>query len=423
MTALRPQFKLMRKPRIGVVVPALEQGGGVPSVAEFICQTIERSGAFDLQLVSLSQSASDELGVGLTRPASWFRGVRTTNERWRGRPFTRVGAFASELEFQRFQPRRALATLLADCDLVHVVCGSPAWAWAVCGLDKPVAVQCATRAIVERRRRNATSRGPKAIWRRWMTKFSDRLDRKVLQTADAIQVENPWMLEYALQVNEGRDVLIRYAPPGVDAVRFRPAALRDLRRNPYILCVGRLDDPRKNIGLLLEAYANLSKELKATVRLVLAGAAGPGPAFWARVKVLGLDGRVDFVPSPGAEALVRLYIAASVFVLPSDEEGLGIVLLEAMACGIPVISTRSGGPEGVITDGVDGYLVGLNDEKSMTASLTRMLTDVAINTRMGAEARETIIRRYEAGVAGKAFLDMYDELLARRSHGVGGVGL
>jgi D-inositol-3-phosphate glycosyltransferase len=405
----------MRKPRIGLVVPSLEQGGGVPSVAEFICQTLERSDAFDLQLVSLSTSAQDEISIGITSPASWFRGVLIRNGNWRGRPFTRVGAFASELEYQRYQPRGALAALLADCDLIQVVCGSPAWAWAVCNLGKPVAVQCATRAIVERRRRDATARGPKSAWRRWMTNFTDRLDRRALQSVDAIQVENPWMLDYAKEINVGRDALIRYAPPGVDAARFKPATVRNLRTDPYILCVGRLDDPRKNIDLLLEAYAILPVELKSTVRLVLAGSAGPGPVVWERVKELGLAGRVDFVDSPDADALVRLYQSASVFALPSDEEGLGVVILEAMACGIPVVSTRSGGPDGIITDGQDGYLVELDDANAMADRLTRLLTDAALNERMSKAARETIMRNYEAEVAGKAFLDIYDELLSRRT--------
>jgi len=381
-------------------------------VAEFVCQTIEQSGAFDLQLVSLSAAARDEIGVALTRPSSWLRGVRTRKEVWRGRTFLRLGAFASELEFQRYQPRHALAELLADCDLIQVVCGSPAWAWSVCGLGKQVAVLCATRAIVERRRRDATARGPKEAWRRWMTHFTDRLDRKALQTVDAIQVMNPWMFDYAREINAGRDAMIRYAPPGVDAGRFRPAASRDLRPDPYILCVGRLDDPRKHIELLLEAYANLPVELKETARLVLAGSTGPAPAFWARVKDLRLTGLVEFVSSPNTEALVRLYQAASAIALSSDEEGFGVVILEAMACGVPVVSTRSGGPDGIIVDGKDGYLVGLDDAKAMADRLARLLSDEALNQRMGQAARETIMRRYEAGVAGKAFLDIYDELLS-----------
>jgi glycosyltransferase involved in cell wall biosynthesis len=407
----------LNRPQIGLVVPSLEQGGGVPSVAEFICRSIERSGAYDLQLVSLSTSASDQISVALSAPASWVRGIRTVTGSWRGRPFTRVGALASELEFQRYQPRRALASLLADCNLIQVVCGSPAWAWAVCGLGKPVAVHCATRAIVERRRRSATERGAKAAWRRWMTRFTDRLDRRALQAVDAIEVMNPWMLDYARQVNVGRDVHIRYAPPGVDASRFRPAAGRDLNTDRYILCVGRLDDPRKNVGLLLEAYALLTAELKSAARLVLAGAAGPPDEFWRRVDSFGLSGQVSFEHAPDAEALVRLYQGATVFALPSDEEGFGMVLLEAMACAIPVVSTRSGGPDAIIADGVDGYLVGLDDAAELSSRLARLLTDSGLNRRIGEAARATILKRYEEGVAGQAFLEMYAELLARRRTG------
>ncbi|MEK6405926.1 MAG: hypothetical protein AABN34_03070 [Acidobacteriota bacterium] len=100
------------KPCIGLIVPSLELGGGVPSVAEFVCQAIEQSGAFDVHLVSLSTSARDGMGVALTKPASWLRGVHSRKEVWRGRPFLRVGAFASELEFQRYQPRHARVVTL-----------------------------------------------------------------------------------------------------------------------------------------------------------------------------------------------------------------------------------------------------------------------------------------------------------------------
>lgn len=401
------------KPRIGLVVPSLERGGGVPSVAEFVCRTIERAGAFEIELVSLAVAARDQLGVALMRPSSWLRGVRTWKGVWRGRPFTRVGAFASELEFQRFQPRHALAKLLVDCDLIQVVAGSPAAAWSVCGLGKPVAVQCATRAIVERRRSAATGRGAKATWRRWMTRMTDRLDRKALQAVDAIQVMNRWMFDYAREINAGRDTIIRYAPPGVDVKRFRPAVFRDLRSDPYILCAGRLDDPRKNVDLLLEAYASLPAGLIRSARLVLAGLTGPPPPFWARVNDLGLSDRVDFVSDPDCEALVRLYQGASVFALSSDEEGLGIVILEAMACGVPVVSTRSGGPDGIIADERDGYLVGLDDARAMANRLACLLCDQELNRRMGELASQTIMRRYSAGVAGRAFLDIYDELLSR----------
>jgi glycosyltransferase involved in cell wall biosynthesis len=400
-----------RRFRIGLVVPSLELGGGVPSVAEFVCQTIERSGLFDIALFSLSASARDGLGVALTRPATWFRGVGKTEGIWRGRPFTRVGAAGSEFEFRRYQPRRVLTEALADCDLIQVVCGSPASAYAVCGLGKPVAVHCATRAAVERRSRQAQANGVAEVWRRWMTRITDKLDRKALQSVDAIQVMNPWMLEYASRLTTRPDAIVSLVQPGVDALRFQPASHRDLLTDPYILCVGRLDDVRKNLDLLVEAYSLISEAQKRRVRLVLAGLVPPSGEFWDRVRRQGLSDRITFVDSPSRDELVALYRSASVFALPSHEEGFGMVVLEAMSCGIPVVSTRSGGPDAIIQDGRDGFLVPLDDATAFADRLSRLLSDEALNREMGSAARHTIVDRYDMHLAGDVLLRIYHRLL------------
>ena len=115
--------------------------------------------------------------------------------------------------------------------------------------------------------------------------------------------------------------------------------------------------------------------------------------------------------SPGEAALVSLCQRAAVFAFPSDEEGLGIALLEAMACGVPVVSTRSGGPDGVITNGLDGFLVPLDDAVEMAVCLGRLLEQPELNLAMGSEARRTIEKRYADEVAGEAFLDVWDRLL------------
>jgi glycosyltransferase involved in cell wall biosynthesis len=77
------------------------------------------------------------------------------------------------------------------------------------------------------------------------------------------------------------------------------------------------------------------------------------------------------------------------------------------------VSTRSGGPDGIIADGEDGYLVDVEDAKGMAERLARLLSDERLNRRMGEAGRETIVRRYETGVAGIALLDLYHELLSR----------
>jgi glycosyltransferase involved in cell wall biosynthesis len=399
--------------KLGLVVPSLEQGGGVPSVAEFVCKVAERSKRFDVRLISLATAMVDDVGLALSRPATWLRGNSVAQGIWRGRPYTRIGAFASELEFQRYKPRRLLVSALADCDVIQVVCGSPAWANAVVALGKPVAIQVATRAKVERRCRDANPNGLGGWWRKGMTVITDRLDDRALRLVDAIQVENFWMLDYARELNRGRsDVDIRYAPPGVDAKLFFPVNSRSTAVKPYILCVGRMDDPRKNISLLLEAFSRLPAEL-AQVELVTAGSGCPPADYWALVERLGLGDRVRHIHRPETDELVSLYQHATVFALSSDEEGLGVVILEAMACGVPVVATRCGGPDGIITEGRDGFLVPLDDAALMAERFALLCADDRLNEEMGCSARATIERRFSDDVAGQAFVDVWDRLLEK----------
>ncbi|WP_290782872.1 glycosyltransferase [Arenimonas sp.] len=355
-------------------------------------------------------SSVDPESSSLRRPWTLLRPVRVGARRWIDIEIPHVGARYGELEFQRYRPREALSGLVGDCDVIQVVCGSPAWANAVLGLGKPVSLQVATLARVERRMRDGTGRGAAATWRRAMTRITNRMDERALRRVDAIQLENPWMLEHTQRANLGRaGVDIRYAPPGVDAAVFHP----DPARNPasgHILCVGRLDDPRKNIGLLLETYALLPQAMRDRHRLVLAGAGGPPSSFWQRAVALGLQDRVEFIHRPDQGELVALYQQAAVFALTSDEEGLGVVVLEAMACAVPVVSTRSGGPDGILTNGVDGRLVPLDDAAAMANALAYVLADPAANAVMGLHARATIDRSYAQVVAGRAFLDVWNRL-------------
>jgi glycosyltransferase involved in cell wall biosynthesis len=273
-------------------------------------------------------------------------------------------------------------------------------------------VYCATLATLERRARHAVHRDADEIWRRLMTRIIDRIDRRVLERADAIQSMNAWMLDHAREVNAGRDIPIHLVQPGVDTSRFVPAA-RDRHADPYVLCVGRLNDPRKNVLLLLNAYAALAARQK-TVRLVLAGFFGPDDGFWREVDRLGLRDRVSFVAAPDADALIALYQGAAVFALSSDEEGFGMVVLEAMSCGVPVVSTSSGGPDSISRDGVDGSLVPVGDAAALADRFERLVADRALNDRMGVAAREAAVARFDASRAGQPLLETYDRLL----HGV-----
>lgn len=404
----------MRK--LAMVVPSLNEGGGVPAVARFVKDVAIRSGHYDLKIVSLCMSSSEpSTSLLLTNPTTWFRGVTATKGEWQGLPFVHVGATFGELEFQRYKPRKMLTNALSDCDLIQVVCGSPAWANAVVGLGTPVALQVATRSKIERRQRDANLGTVGAYWRKAMTEITNKLDDRALRRVDAIQVENPWMLDYAKTLNSNRDVDLRYAPPGVDSDLFHPLPNRDIIDSPYILCVGRMADPRKNIEFLLHAYSRLSPDLRQQVHLVLAGSSAPPVAFWKEAKRIGLSDRISYIAKPSRAKLVQLYQNASVFALPSDEEGLGVVLLEAMACAVPVVSTKSGGPDGIISDGKDGFLVPRGDVKKMATCLSALLKNPSFNLDIGQNAHKKIKAHYDERIVGSVFLEMWDRLIESRT--------
>jgi D-inositol-3-phosphate glycosyltransferase len=401
------------KKTIAIVIPAFDDLGGLAAVATFILRAIARRPDMEARIVSVAMSASDSNSLLLSRPSTWGRGVIASARREHGYDFTHVGARYGELEFQRLAPRAELTRQLEGCDLIQVVAGVPSWAHPVLGLKTPVVLQTATLTAVERRRRASIEKGPLALWRALMTRIGARLDETALRKVDAILMENPWMRDYCAAAVEGLPTRVIYAPPGVNTEVFRPLAANEARaQKPYLLMVGRLSDVRKNTSLLLQAYALLVAAQPEAPDLVLAGANGPDEAFWARVRQLGLEGRIRMVLSPGAAELAELYRGAVCFVLSSDEEGFGVVVIEAMASAVPVVSTRSGGPDGIITDGVDGYLVDRDDAEALADRIGRLVADPAAAREMGLRARATVEARYSDTVAGDVYLNLYDELLA-----------
>jgi glycosyltransferase involved in cell wall biosynthesis len=402
-------------PRIGFVVPSLAERGGVPAVAKFLTD-VATKGGFSTEVVSVASSRNDPASVQFTNPRTWAGGVRSVHGRWTNGSFTHVGVLGAEVEFLRYLPNPRLNAVLSECDLIQVVCGSPAWAWSVLNAGKPVAVQCATRAAVERRHGGSLRGGPLSAWRRLMAPITGHIEDYALTRVDAIQVENAWMLAHVQALNASRpDIDIRLAPPGIDTSLFRPPpAVSTGVDVPYILCVGRLADPRKNPDLLLRAFSQLVVERHHRhLRLILAGASPPPPVFWQQAVAMGVRHLVQFIDSPSATQLVALYQGASVVALPSHEEGLGIVLLEAMACGVPVVATRCGGPETIVTDGHDGFLVNRGDAGALASAVERLLTDETLRRRLGSQARNTVEARFSASVAGAQFIEVWSSLIRR----------
>ncbi|HET9940762.1 MAG TPA: glycosyltransferase [Candidatus Eisenbacteria bacterium] len=181
---------------------------------------------------------------------------------------------------------------------------------------------------------------------------------------------------------------VEVLPNGVDLDRFRPRAPRGDDRVPTILFVGRLD-PRKGLPDLIDACARLD----VPFRLVVVGD-GPLRAPMERRAHRMLDGRVEFAGRVEQDELPDYYAASDVFCTPARSgESFGLVLLEAMATGVPIVATSLPGYRTVLTPEREGILVEPRDSRAMALALRRLLLDPRLRARMGAHGVETA-RRY-----------------------------
>ncbi|MEK7247226.1 MAG: glycosyltransferase family 4 protein [Chloroflexota bacterium] len=215
----------------------------------------------------------------------------------------------------------------------------------------------------------------------------------------------------------------RIIPSGIDYAFFASEAppipkFMDNKRN--ILFVGR-QEQRKGLPYLLEAYAKLKKEMPDT-RLIVVGPDGglrPGAIRYIAQNDVKDVVFTDFVPY---EELPRYYRSADVFCAPNTgHESLGLIILEAMAAGAPIVATKIQGFQDVLTDGVHGLLVPPRDSEALAGALKRMLSDSAMREEMG-KAGSRDARNYSWDEMSGRVLQMYEDTANGNGSGPG-VGL
>lgn len=246
------------------------------------------------------------------------------------------------------------------------------------------------------------------IERRWhlaVDRLTHRLGRFTIGNSPSV-VEH---LHRRAGIPRGR---LRCVPGGVDPERFigadpiPRAALGVPDEAAVLLWVGRMD-PVKGLDTLLAAVERLQRE-RATCLLL----AGDGPlrsdleSETARrhlVPCVRFLGRRDDVP--------RLLASADVFVFPSRTEGLPNAVLEAMAAGTPIVATDVPGNRDLVTDGVTGRLVPVNDASALADAIGMMLHAPAAAREMADRARALVARAYTRGQCHQRYRALYDEIL------------
>ncbi|MGD8726811.1 MAG: glycosyltransferase family 4 protein [Gemmatimonadales bacterium] len=197
---------------------------------------------------------------------------------------------------------------------------------------------------------------------------------------------------------------IEAIPPPFDLARWQAALDSAGPRpddRPTVLSVAHMYR-RKNLASLIRAAAILRRRVP-DVRVVIVGT---GPEYERLVRLaesLELRSIVEFTGQIGFRALRDAYAHCDVFCLPSLQEGFGLVFLEAMAAGLPIVACRDTAAEELIEDGVSGILVGQHDDHALAHALADLLEEADPRRAMGAEA-ETRVGTYTAETTAKRFV-------------------
>ena len=210
---------------------------------------------------------------------------------------------------------------------------------------------------------------------------------------------------------------VRIVPNGVDVEKFKPTenptAVKQqfgLSNELCVLFVGSLI-PRKGLPFLVEAAKKIVKE-KADTKFLIVGDGPLKPQLTTSLESANLLGNFQFLGNLRDDALSAVYGCADVFVLPSIQEGQGIVLLEAQASGKPVVGFDVGGVNEAVRNGETGLLVKRGDSGELADALLRLLSDKPLREKMGANGRGFVTENFTWDICAQKMLKVYREALA-----------
>ncbi len=228
------------------------------------------------------------------------------------------------------------------------------------------------------------------------------VETEIARSADMLVAATPAEQEQLVHLYGAEPARIRVISPGVDTAQFYPIPMTQAKEQigicpdgHTILFVGRIE-PLKGIDNLLQAIALVAEkhpELRTGMCVPIIGGDVDcicDDAEMMRLQrlreALGIGDIVTFLGAKDQDMLPYYYSAAAMVVMPSDYESFGMVALEAMACGTPVIASDVGGLAYLVKQGRTGYRVPARDPKALADKITRLLTDEGLRRRIGQRA-------------------------------------
>lgn len=374
---MSPDSPHTRRPRILILITLAETGGAQSYVAGLLPAL---AGRFDVIVAAH--------GDGPLREASRAAGVRFVPLRHVRRPLHPARDLLGLLELVVLMRR-------ASPDIVHANSSKA----GVLGRLAAAVAGVPIRIFTVHGWAFAASSGAVSVLYRWADRLMAPLTTLTICVAERERTSGL----AARTCSEERTVVI---PNAVD-VGAAPLT-RHAGDPPLIVAVGRLAEPKDALTLVRALAAVRERPFTA----LLVGDGPDRPSVEAEVRRLGLQ---DAVTLTGTRADVPGLLArADVFVLSSRSEGAPLSILEAMAAGLPVVSSRVGGVPELVAEGETGLLVPPGDPAALAAALGRLVADAGLRRRLGVAGRERAERCFDVRRQRRAHLDCYTRELGRR---------
>ncbi|TAN06258.1 MAG: glycosyltransferase family 1 protein [Rhodanobacteraceae bacterium] len=230
--------------------------------------------------------------------------------------------------------------------------------------------------------------------RRWI----GRVERVMMHRAGRVVAVSRFAAETARKTLRDRRIEVIYN--GVNVDEFIPSSTRQLHKPFRLLYVGGWM-ARKGVDLL----APIMRELGDDFDLCYTGGSAADSD-----RALMPPNAQDIGRLVGTDAIVSVMQDADAFLFPSRNEGFGLVVAEAMACGLPVIATRASSLTEIVEDGVTGILCPQDDDASFVDAAKRLATNVNLTVSMSRASRAVAVQKFGIGVMADAYLVVYEEL-------------
>jgi len=247
-----------------------------------------------------------------------------------------------------------------------------------------------------------------------LKKTYDRMVEKVVAHADKVFAASTFVYQEALNVGCDRERLV-LLPNGVDLTRFHPeingafiAKRLGVEKRPLVFTL-RAHEPKNGIEYLIRAVPLVVKEIPETI-FVIGGDGSLRKYHEALARKLKVDNSCMFVGRISPRELPYYYSACDIFVIPSVTEAFGIVTVEAMACGKPVIGTNVGGTRDIVSDEVSGFLVRPKESNDIANKIISLIENPKQRREMGIKGRKIAEENFDVNKRIDTILSVYHEL-------------